>query len=104
MYAFSSTLYVVVTSANKGIGLQICNQLASKGITGLVTARDKKRGLEAIENMKQCSLSDNVVFHQLNVADPTSIASLVDFIKTQFEKLDILVLFQFQVTAKLESL
>ncbi|KAK6239877.1 hypothetical protein QUC31_005346 [Theobroma cacao] len=83
--------YAVVTGANKGIGLEICKQLASNGITVLLTARDEKRGLEAVGKLKQCGLSDNVVFHQLDVADPASIAPLVDFIKTQFGKLDILV-------------
>ncbi|KAL6981905.1 (+)-neomenthol dehydrogenase, partial [Sarracenia purpurea var. burkii] len=32
-----------------------------------------------------------VVFHQLDVADPSSIDSLTDFVKSQFGKLDILV-------------
>ncbi|WRX08863.1 Short-chain dehydrogenase/reductase SDR - like 3 [Theobroma cacao] len=85
-----SKKYAVVTGANKGIGLEICKQLASKGITVLLTARDEKRGLEAVGKLKQCGLSDNLVFHQLDVADPASIAPLVDFIKTQFGKLDIL--------------
>ncbi|XP_022733902.1 (+)-neomenthol dehydrogenase-like [Durio zibethinus] len=81
----------VVTGANKGIGLEICKQLASKGIMVALTARDEKRGLEAVEKLKEFGLSDNVVFHQLDVADPDSVASLVEFIKTQFGKLDILV-------------
>ncbi|XVE77098.1 hypothetical protein DITRI_Ditri13aG0034900 [Diplodiscus trichospermus] len=83
--------YAVVTGANKGIGLEICKQLASKGIMVVLTARDEKRGLEAVEKLKENGLSDNVVFHQLDVADPASIASLVEFIKTKFGKLDILV-------------
>ncbi|XVF80025.1 hypothetical protein PTKIN_Ptkin15bG0037200 [Pterospermum kingtungense] len=83
--------YAVVTGANKGIGLEICKQLASKGVMVVLTARDEKRGLEAVEKLKESGLSDNVVFHQLDVADPASIASLVEFIKTQFGKLDILV-------------
>ncbi|WRX08856.1 Short-chain dehydrogenase/reductase SDR - like 2 [Theobroma cacao] len=82
--------YAVVTGANKGIGFGISKQLASEGITVLLTARDEKRGLEAVEKLKQYGLSDNVDFHQLDVVDPASIASLVDFIKTQFGKLDIL--------------
>jgi len=56
-----------------------------------LTARDEKRGTEAIEKLKGSGLSDLVVFHQLDVADPSSIASLVDFVKTQFGRLDILV-------------
>ncbi|XVE77095.1 hypothetical protein DITRI_Ditri13aG0034700 [Diplodiscus trichospermus] len=83
--------YAVVTGANKGIGLEICKQLASKGILVVLTARDEKRGLEAVEKLKEKGLTDNVVFHQLDVADPASIASLVEFIKTKFGKLDILV-------------
>ncbi|KAJ8642841.1 hypothetical protein MRB53_004589 [Persea americana] len=80
----------VVTGANKGIGLGICRQLASNGIMVILTARDEKRGLEAVRQLKESGLS-NVVFHQLDVKDSVSIASLADFIKTQFGKLDILV-------------
>ncbi|KAJ4824872.1 (+)-neomenthol dehydrogenase [Turnera subulata] len=83
--------YAVVTGANKGIGFEICRQLASKGVLVVLTARDEKRGLEAVQKLKESGLSQLVVFHQLDVADSTSIASLADFIKTQFGKLDILV-------------
>ncbi|KAF8379462.1 hypothetical protein HHK36_028898 [Tetracentron sinense] len=80
----------VVTGANKGIGLEICRQLASKGIMVVLTSRDEKRGVEAVENLKASGLS-HVVFHQLDVMNPASIASLADFFKTQLGKLDILV-------------
>ncbi|KAH1045933.1 hypothetical protein J1N35_036717 [Gossypium stocksii] len=81
----------VVTGANKGVGLEICKQLAQNGITVVLTARDEKRGLEALESIKQSGLSDYLIFHQLDVTDPESIASLADFVKKQFGKLDILV-------------
>ncbi|KAL0002523.1 hypothetical protein SO802_016304 [Lithocarpus litseifolius] len=48
-------------------------------------------GLEAAEKLREFGLSDHVVFHQLDVADPASIASFADFIKTKYGKLDILV-------------
>jgi len=83
--------YAVVTGANKGIGFEICRQLASNGITVVLTARDEKRGTEALEKLRGSGLSDLVVFHQLDVVDPSSIASLADFVKTQFGRLDILV-------------
>ncbi|XP_021279712.1 LOW QUALITY PROTEIN: (+)-neomenthol dehydrogenase-like [Herrania umbratica] len=83
--------YAVVTGENKGIGLEICKQLACKGITVVLTTRDEKRGLEALENLKHCGLLDHLVFHQLDVADPASIASLADFVKKLFGKLHILV-------------
>ncbi|KAI5345514.1 hypothetical protein L3X38_013391 [Prunus dulcis] len=83
--------HAVVTGANKGIGLETVRQLASKGITVVLTARDEKRGLEAFDKLKESGLTGQVVFHQLDVADPASVASLADFIKTQLGKLDILV-------------
>ncbi|XP_058078118.1 salutaridine reductase-like isoform X1 [Magnolia sinica] len=80
----------VITGANKGIGLEISRQLASNRIMVILTARDEKNGLEAVAKLKESGISD-VVFHQLDVKDSISIASLADFIKTQFGKLDILV-------------
>ncbi|KAG5538436.1 hypothetical protein RHGRI_019119 [Rhododendron griersonianum] len=87
----AETRYAIVTGANKGIGFEICRQLASNGIMVVLTARDEKRGTEAIEKLKGFGLCDLLVFHQLDVANPSSIASFADFIKTQFGRLDILV-------------
>ncbi|KAK2407139.1 neomenthol dehydrogenase [Trifolium repens] len=83
--------YAVVTGANKGIGFEIVRQLASAGIKVVLTARDEKRGLQALETFKATALSDFVVFHQLDVANASSVATLADFVKSQFGKLDILV-------------
>lgn len=60
----------------------------------VLTARDEKRGLEALEKLKESGLSDHVMFHQLDVSDSVSVASLAGFIKTKFGKLDILVYFE----------
>ncbi|KAM2264770.1 hypothetical protein ACFX1S_041114 [Malus domestica] len=85
--------YAVVTGANKGIGLGVVEQLALDGITVVLTARDEKRGLEAVEKLKESAglAEGQVVFHQLDVTKPATIAPLAEFIKTQFGKLDILV-------------
>ncbi|KAJ4726985.1 (+)-neomenthol dehydrogenase [Melia azedarach] len=83
--------YAVVTGGNKGIGFEICRQLASNGIVVVLTARDEKRGLEAVKKLAETGLSDYVMFHQLDVANPASVAFLADFIRSQFGKLDILV-------------
>ncbi|CAN1157474.1 (+)-neomenthol dehydrogenase [Linum perenne] len=77
----------VVTGGNKGIGFEICRQLASNGVTVVLTARDENRGLQAVQKLRH----DNIVFHQLDVADSSSISSLADFVTAQFGKLDILV-------------
>ncbi|XP_038978218.1 salutaridine reductase-like isoform X2 [Phoenix dactylifera] len=80
----------VVTGGNKGIGLEICRQLALNGVRVILTARDEKRGQEAVEKLRKCGLFD-VLFHQLDVTDSSSIASFADFVGTEFGKLDILV-------------
>ncbi|GFY98872.1 hypothetical protein Acr_13g0002730 [Actinidia rufa] len=82
--------YAVVTGANKGIGLETVRQLAMSGVMVVLTARNEKRGTEALASLHESGLS-NVVFHQLDVQNPDSIASLVEFVKTQFGRLDILV-------------
>ncbi|XP_023917436.1 salutaridine reductase [Quercus suber] len=80
----------VVTGANKGLGFAISKQLASNGVKVILTARDVKRGNEAVEKLNSAGYSD-VIFHQLDLEDSASISSLEDFIKTQFGTLDILV-------------
>jgi (+)-neomenthol dehydrogenase len=35
----------------KGIGLEVCRQLASSGITVVLTARDENRGAEAVDKL-----------------------------------------------------
>ncbi|KAK1558312.1 hypothetical protein Q3G72_000968 [Acer saccharum] len=80
----------VVTGANKGVGLEICRQLSSNGVTVILTTRDDNRGREAVKTLHESGFSD-VVFHQLDLMDPSSIGSLANFINTQFHKLDILV-------------
>ncbi|CAN0824746.1 (+)-neomenthol dehydrogenase [Linum grandiflorum] len=84
----------VVTGGNKGIGFEICKQLAANGILVILTARDETRGRQAVNKLKDGGdndVSDNILFHQLDVADSSSISSLAHFVQTQFAKLDILV-------------
>jgi (+)-neomenthol dehydrogenase len=80
----------VVTGGNKGIGLEVCRQLAGSGVTVVLTARNEARGAKAVEKLRELGLS-NVVFCQLDVTDAPSTVRLVGFLKTRFGKLDILV-------------
>ncbi|XP_076937332.1 salutaridine reductase-like [Bidens hawaiensis] len=80
----------VVTGGNKGVGLEICRQLADNKVNVVLTARDQNRGLDAVAKLHSSGLPD-VIFHQLDVTDPSSIASLASFIDSLFGKLDILV-------------
>ncbi|KAJ4800386.1 NAD(P)-binding Rossmann-fold superfamily protein [Rhynchospora pubera] len=57
----------LVTGGNRGIGFGICKQLASKGVTVILTARDEKRGQEAIKKLTdEFGLTD--IFNLVNNA------------------------------------
>ncbi|KAF7004385.1 hypothetical protein CFC21_019615 [Triticum aestivum] len=79
----------LVTGANRGIGLEVCRQLASGSATVVLTARDEKRGAAAVDALRELGLSD-VVFCQLDVGEPSSAARLADFLRDRFGRLDIL--------------
>ncbi|WVZ86518.1 hypothetical protein U9M48_033280 [Paspalum notatum var. saurae] len=86
-----NTRIAVVTGGNRGIGLEVCRQLAGNGITVVLTALDEKTGLEAVEKLNKCLGLSDVISHQLDITDASSIARLADFLNTRFGKLDILV-------------
>jgi NAD(P)-dependent dehydrogenase (short-subunit alcohol dehydrogenase family) len=80
---------VVVTGANRGIGFEICRQLATRGTRVVLTARNKEAGEAAIEKLaKQNLVAD---FHVLDVTDGRSIAALRDFLKNRYGHLDVLI-------------
>ncbi|GAB2298928.1 hypothetical protein Dimus_033004 [Dionaea muscipula] len=91
MAATQGKRIAVVTGGNKGIGLEICRKLVNsqEGLTLILTARDEKRGTEAVEKLG--AKANDVLFHRLDVVDKDSVSTFAAFIKDQFGKLDILV-------------
>jgi len=79
----------LVTGANKGIGLEVCRQLAKKGIGVVLTARNEENGKKASDGLSGDGL--DVVFHQLDVTDEASIQQAADYVLATFGKLNILV-------------
>lgn len=79
----------LVTGANRGIGLEICRQLAQKGIRVILTSRDAAKGEAARAGLKEDGLE--VEFHGLDVSDPESIEILKNYVEEKFGWLDILV-------------
>ncbi len=79
----------LVTGANKGIGLEIVQQLANAGFRVFLTARDRQRGEQASQKLQQDGL--RVEFLQLDVTDSTSIDHLAQELASQIDHLDVLV-------------
>ncbi|KAM0907169.1 hypothetical protein ACQ4PT_016301 [Festuca glaucescens] len=96
----SNTRAAVVTGGNKGIGFEVCRQLASGGVTVVLTARDERRDREAVEKLEGLGIT-GIVFHQLEITDASSISTLADFLKSSFGKLDILASLSFHLVLQL---
>jgi NAD(P)-dependent dehydrogenase (short-subunit alcohol dehydrogenase family) len=79
----------VVTGGNRGIGLEICRQLAGAGLRVMLTSRDESAGRAA-----QIALAVDGVgvdYGQLDVTDEQSILRLRDLVDGSYGRLDALV-------------
>ncbi len=79
----------LVTGGNKGIGLEICRQLARKGIEVILTSRDGNRGEKAAQTLQREGLE--TAFLQLDVTDPESVGRCAADAEKKFGRLDILI-------------
>ncbi|NDJ55116.1 MAG: SDR family oxidoreductase [Chloroflexi bacterium] len=83
------TQIALITGANRGIGYQVCKQLAARGLEVILTSRDEKRGRAAVAELEGEGYS--VAYHQLDVSDETSIQALLEWIMQTYRRLDMLV-------------
>jgi NAD(P)-dependent dehydrogenase (short-subunit alcohol dehydrogenase family) len=79
----------IVTGANRGIGLEICRQLARKGERVVLTSRDAAKGRAACKLLGAQGLA--VTYCKLDVASTRSIKALTVFVTKTFGRADILV-------------
>ena len=79
----------LITGANKGIGLEICRQLAQQDYTVFLTARNEDRGLQAQQTLQSQGL--DVRFVQMDVGDANSIQQAYQTVQQQTSVLDVLV-------------
>lgn len=79
----------VVTGANRGIGFEICRQLAAKGISVVLTSRDEAKGRMAVAQLGSQGLE--IEFYQLDVTDVSGIQRLEGFLERKYGAADILV-------------
>ena len=79
----------VVTGANRGIGYEICRQLAQKEIMVVLTSRDESKGRMAVARLRSEGLEAE--FHQLEVTDGPGILRLAHYLERKYGAADILV-------------
>ncbi len=75
----------LITGANKGIGFEVARQLASKGFTILLGARDPQRGEEAAAKIP------GATYLPLDITSAESVAAAANEIEQKYGHLDVLV-------------
>ena len=81
---------ILITGANKGIGLETAKQLAQLGYFVYLGSRDKAKGLDARNKLKDAGIS-NVELIELDVTDVNSIKQAKQELESKIESLDVLI-------------
>ena len=82
------TLSALVTGANRGIGFEVCRQLAARGFIVLLAARDAKNAQAALEALGGVGRVEPLV---LDVADRGSIPKAAAEVTSRYHCLDVLI-------------
>src|SRR5690349_9545076 len=78
----------LVTGANRGIGFEVCRQLACARFVVLLSARDLRKAKAAAESL---SGADRVEPLLLDVADESSIIKAAAEVANRYHHLDVLI-------------
>jgi NAD(P)-dependent dehydrogenase (short-subunit alcohol dehydrogenase family) len=79
----------LVTGANRGIGLEVCRQLAGLGDTVVLGSRDLDKGQQAARELEAAGLIVEAL--QLDVTNAVSVKEAVRHIESRYGRLDVLV-------------
>lgn len=79
----------LVTGANRGIGFEVCRQLARFGMRVILTSRDEAKGKQATEILRR--EGGLVDFHLLDVIEPKQVERLRMWVVERYGRLDVLV-------------
>lgn len=79
----------VVTGGNRGIGFEICRQLARLGISVILASRDEAKGQLAAQRLRKQGLDLNVM--RLDVTDHAGVRAFAGTVEQNFGGVDILV-------------
>jgi NAD(P)-dependent dehydrogenase (short-subunit alcohol dehydrogenase family) len=79
----------LVTGANRGIGLEVCRQLAQRGYVAVLGARDPERGERAAAELREQGL--DVRACQLDVSEPASVEAAAGWMQDELGRVDAVV-------------
>ena len=79
----------LVSGGNRGIGFEICRQLAKNGLAVVLTARDAGKGKAAVKALADEGLTAD--FQRLDVTSCRSIRSCVSAVAERHGRIDVLV-------------
>jgi len=85
----SKNKVALVTGADRGIGFEICRQLAESGFSVILGSPDPAKGKTAAQRLK--ATGANVVYQPLDLLNNNDIAALLAFVIKTFGRLDVLV-------------
>ncbi len=81
---------VLITGANRSIGLEISKQLSKKGLFVYLGTRDLEKGNTVVEELKINGF-ENIKAIEIDVTKPESIAAAKTIVEKEQGKLDILI-------------
>ena len=79
----------VVTGGNRGVGREVCRQLALLGFSVVLGSRDLRRGELAAKELDP--EGSRIVACPLEVDNSVSVAGMAEWVKNRFGRTDVLV-------------
>ena len=83
------TRVAIVSGANRGIGLEVCRQLAASGLRVVLGSRNPTAGEKAARSIAERGV--DVTSHPLDVTDDESVRALADHVERTLGGADVLV-------------
>ena len=80
---------ILITGANRGLGLESARQLARLGNSIILTSRNASEGRKAASELKDNS--NSVYFYPLDLNDPSSRLQVFEYVRKEFGRLDVLI-------------
>jgi NAD(P)-dependent dehydrogenase (short-subunit alcohol dehydrogenase family) len=84
----SAVQIALVTGANRGIGFEVCRQLAHAGFVVLLSARDARKARAAASSLSSVGRVDSLL---LDVADENSIKTAANEVANRYQQLNVLI-------------